>query len=637
MILAPTPRELVMEDGQVKLASNINVLTENLSSKFADRAKALTADALKPACSTETNNEVTIKLTVDADTVKEEQAYTLTISDEGITIVGNSDQGVFYGIMTLKQIARQSKNGLPKLNASDYPDFKNRGIMMDISRDKVPTMETLRMLVEMFAELKLNELQLYMEHTYAYEGHDVVWKDASPMTPDQCKQLDAWCKEFFIKLIPNQNTFGHMERWCKHEPYRQYAEAPDGYWRDELPEPWWVPNPVSFCATDDRAIALLDDMFSKLLPSFESEVFNIGMDETFDLGKVRTKELCAEKGKGRVYLDYLLKVYKLATEKYGKKVQFWADILLHYPELVADLPKDIIAMNWGYEDNHPFEKECKILGESGRDFYVCPSTCTFLCVMGRSENTLVNQRNAAYYGKLNGAIGFLNTDWGDNGHWQPLPISFPGYLYGAAVSWSLDSNEKLDVAKALDTHIFEDKAGVVGEAILKAGRIPVQTQKTSKNSLGWLMQRLENKYLGNNEFKMPWFTIKPISEENLTEAETIMQEVIDVLDKADMQREDAAQVINELKLGAKLLQISTHLNKARIAENATSYDLLSEETRNKLAKELRDYIEPYSKSWLARNRKGGMKDSVGRFENILDMLENANPFVLPQPEADYAS
>ena len=53
----------------------------------------------------------------------------------------------------------------------DYPDFPNRGFMLDVSRDKVPQLETLFWLVDLMASFKMNQLQLYMEHTFAYSDH----------------------------------------------------------------------------------------------------------------------------------------------------------------------------------------------------------------------------------------------------------------------------------------------------------------------------------------------------------------------------------------------------------------------------------------------------------------------------------
>jgi hypothetical protein len=101
--------------------------------------------------------------------------------------------------------------------------------MIDVSRDKVPTLATLFMLVDLFAELKINQLQLYTEHTFQYANHPDVWRDASPITPAEIRQLDEYCRARFIELVPNQNSFGHMARWLKHPRYAALAEAPDGF------------------------------------------------------------------------------------------------------------------------------------------------------------------------------------------------------------------------------------------------------------------------------------------------------------------------------------------------------------------------------------------------------------------------
>ena len=52
--------------------------------------------------------------------------------------------------------------------------FDHRAYMLDISRDKVPTMSTLRLLVELLARFGYNQLQLYIEHTFAYSAHEAV-------------------------------------------------------------------------------------------------------------------------------------------------------------------------------------------------------------------------------------------------------------------------------------------------------------------------------------------------------------------------------------------------------------------------------------------------------------------------------
>ena len=87
-----------------------------------------------------------------------------------------------------------------------------RGAMLDISRDKVPTMATLRGLIELLASWKINQIQLYTEHTFAYRAHPEVWATASPMTADEIVELDAFCRERFVELNADPTADNRAER-----------------------------------------------------------------------------------------------------------------------------------------------------------------------------------------------------------------------------------------------------------------------------------------------------------------------------------------------------------------------------------------------------------------------------------------
>lgn len=78
-----------------------------------------------------------------------------------------------------------------------------QGYQLDISRCKVPTMSTLFRMVDFLASLGYNQFQLYTEHTFAYSKHETVWREASPMTPDEIRALDSYCAERGIELVPN--------------------------------------------------------------------------------------------------------------------------------------------------------------------------------------------------------------------------------------------------------------------------------------------------------------------------------------------------------------------------------------------------------------------------------------------------
>jgi len=104
-----------------------------------------------------------------------------------------------------------------------------RGFMLDVSRTRVPTQAELLALVRALGRLRVNQLQLYVEHTFAFRGHEDAWKDASPLTPAEIRELDDACAALGIELVPNLNTFGHMERWLRHPRYRAMAECPEGW------------------------------------------------------------------------------------------------------------------------------------------------------------------------------------------------------------------------------------------------------------------------------------------------------------------------------------------------------------------------------------------------------------------------
>ena len=326
--------------------------------------------------------------------------------------------------------------------------FAVRSYMLDISRDKVPSMGTLKQLVEILEKFNYNQLQLYTEHTFAYSKHESVWKDASPMTAQEIRELDLFCAMHGIDLVPNQNSFGHLERWLVKPEYNHLAELPHG----GAPLPWggFKKDPTTLCPTDPASLEFLAGLYDELLPNFESRLFNIGCDETFDLlGEGRSATAVKEKGEGRVYLEFLLKVAELVRKR-GKRPMFWGDVILRHPELVPELPKDLIALDWGYEGNHPFMDEAAKFAAAGLDFYVCPGTSSWNSLAGRVENMRENMIAAERAGHLHGAKGFMVTDWGDGGHWQPLAASLPGLILGGNLAYSGASAAKMDLEDALN-------------------------------------------------------------------------------------------------------------------------------------------------------------------------------------------
>ncbi len=556
---------------------------------------------------------------VRADPSLGRDAFTLEIGGGAVRIRHGAGGARHYAEETLRQIRKQSVASLPPLRIEDAPDFPVRGLMLDVSRDRVPTRETLARLVELLALLRLNHLELYTEHTFAYRDHETVWRDASPLTADDVRWLDALCRERDIELCANQNSFGHMGRWLAHPAYRARAEAPDGF---QTKLGISLPPGVLEPTEDNAAFALA--LCRELLACHTSRRIHIGCDETFELGKGKSQAQVAAHGRGRVYLDHLLRLLG-PLQREGCEVLFWGDILRHHPELVPELPKEgTIACAWHYEAPQSsavlpdellallaefgvdrasfagFTTHVDAFARSGLPFWVCPGTSSWNSLLGRLPNARGNLLDAAEIGLARGASGYLITDWGDNGHMQPPSVSFPPLAYGAAVSWCLAANRELDLAAALDAHVFEDEAGVLGGALETLGGVYTGTGKIGMNGSPLFTELLQGGLLG------ALGTPDAAGTQRVIET---LDAAIAALGRARPRAADGALVVRELQQAARLARHGAF----RIARGA-GFDCPSDA---ELRRDLAEAVAEQRACWALRARPGGLVESVARLEATL--------------------
>jgi hypothetical protein len=393
------------------------------------------------------------------------EGYALAISKIGIEISVRETGGLRAATATLRQLLREYGRRLPCLRIRDWPDFPRRGVMLDISRGRVPKLETLLDLAEHLADFKINELQLYTEHTFAYKKYRSVWRSWGALTAKEIRILDARCRELGIDLVPNQNSFGHLRHFLEHPKLKNLAEVSAPY-EDASGE--FMRHPSTLAPNCPGTIPFLRGLYDELLPNFSSRFFNVGCDETWDLGRGQSKRLCEAKGRGRVYLDFLKRIRHEVSAR-GRRMMFWGDIILKHPKLIRELPKNTVALNWGYEANHPFAKEAAQFAKAKIPFYVCPGTSTWQTLIGKHDNALANLRAAAKAGDKFGATGYLICEWGDGGHPQPLAASWPMFLAGAALAWNAKDFDESKLVPVLSRDLFGDSRGKVAEAALELG------------------------------------------------------------------------------------------------------------------------------------------------------------------------
>jgi hexosaminidase len=518
------------------------------------------------------------------------ESYTLEITQKGVSAIGADSHGLFYAAVTLGQLIRQYGAQLPCCKIEDFPDFPIRGVMLDISRDKVPTLETLYWFIDHLAELKINHLQLYVEHTFAYTNHREVWQDASPLTPEDVRALDAYCLDRCIDLVPNQNSFGHLEQWFAHPRYLALAELPKG----GAPLPWGgvQEKPSVLCPTDYATFEFLAGLYDEYLPNFSSTLFNVGCDEPFDLrGPGRSHELVKKLGEGRVYLDYLLRLHKMVTER-GKRMAFWGDIIINHPELVPEIPPDALVLEWGYEADHPFDAHGERFASASAPFCVCPGTSSWNSLSGRSDNMLANIRSAAENGLKHGACGLIVCDWGDWGHWQPLGLSLPAFTYAAGLSWNVSSAASVDLAQTSDLFWTEG----YGKLLLELGEI----------------YRLAGALRGNST-ELFHILSKPRTRPFLAgvtpeKLEAVLERLCELEGKMKAGNSILAQ---EIAHTFRMVRAACHRGIAILRKT-----LQEPAARKALAEELDQACASLRQVWLLRNREGGLLKSITRLDPI---------------------
>lgn len=609
----PRPRHVRRERGDLSIPKSMSLTVDLSDSTLPRRATALvkqtllTRGGVRCTASNGQSRSKSVRLIVEKPPGhSSEQYYRLEIRPGLIRISIAGEASLRWALATLVQLLTSGCRRIAAMTIEDWPDFPVRGVMLDVSRDKVPKIAELMRLIDHFADWKINQLQLYMEHVFAYRGHKEVWRDASPFTPSEIRSIDRRCRQLGIELVPNQNSFGHMERWLKHPRYAPLAET-DKPWKT----PWGTTrdDPTTLCPLDRRSIRLVAEMYDQLLPNFGSRLLNVGCDETWELGQGRSKAACARLGNGRVYLEYLLKVYREVRRR-DRRMMFWADIIMQHPSLIRRLPKDSVVLIWGYEADHPFAEECRRVRSTGLEFYVCPGTSSWCSFAGRTTNSSQNLRVAAVQGQAFGATGYLMTDWGDYGHRQYAPASYGPLLYGAGLAWCRASNEKIDVGGEVDRSVLGDPACGLADLWAQAGDVYLATGVTLKNRTV-LFSVMEKKL--DEVGTIPGLTVA-----GLRKAQTCIKNIERATKRIRCKSAESKAAMAELKL---TLRVLAHASRRGLSAMDQKKKSLSGKLAADLTKDMREIIAEHRRLWLARNRPGGLRSSVGYYQDLLNEYE----------------
>jgi hexosaminidase len=395
-----------------------------------------------------------------ADEHFDAEGYLLDADSRHIWVAGATGQGLFYGVQTLRQLLRpsESKRGrkqllCPAVNIKDWPVMRWRGVHDDISRGPVPTLAFMKEQIRTVAEYKLNLFALYIEHVFDYQSQPIVAPKDGALTAAEIKELVAYARRYYVTLVPEQQAFGHLHHLLKYELYGDLAETPHGH----------VLTPAN-----EKTYELIRELYAELVPLFPGPFLHIGADETHELGTGQTKSRVDQVGLGRVYLEHLRRVAEL-LKPYHKRLLFWGDIAVHYPELLGILSREMIAVPWAYDPRPSFDELIEPFPKAGLEFLVAPGASNWNRIFPDLDAALVNIRNFTRDGQRFGALGILNTTWADDGE-ALFQMTWPAVVFGAACSWQAGEASIEAFEAKYDWAFYRNEDGTFREALANLAR-----------------------------------------------------------------------------------------------------------------------------------------------------------------------
>ena len=590
MYLIPNPKSYKEYTGTFNIKRGIEIIiSPNCSFEDLDSAIIIQKDIFNKfgfkANIRKSYREYENSIILLTDDNFKDESYRLSIDNKNVKIIGKSGSGLFYGVQTLRQLIIRDGFSLKSLEIEDEPYFENRGFFHDVTRGKVPTLNTLKNLIDKASFYKINQVQIYIEHSFAFKGMSEVWLNKDPLTSEEILLLDRYAKERHVELVPALATFGHLYEVLRTKTYQHLCEL-DGKSEDEFSFFERMAH-HTLNVSDNESILLVKKMIDEFLPLFTSNKFNICCDETFDLGKGKSEDLAMKNKEGFLYVEFLNKVIDI-VKSYNKKVLFWGDVIGNHNEFLDKIPEDVVCLSWNYS-NEAKENDIKKIASSNREVYLCPGVCGWNRFMNLIDNSLENIYRMVSYAKKYNATGILNTDWGDFGHINLLSNSMVGLAFGGSLSWNPNIDRQFDK--------FYEEISLIefGDRSKRLVKLLVMISKCQKANFEDIIRFKE---FNNTSLNFDIYKLKDDLKRSVEISEEIQSLSYQVLDKMALQ---------EFIVSSKGI-ILTNKFFIEVIEKSNN--------RIELALEIEEWFYDYMGIWRSRNKES----ELYRLRDVIEYL-----------------
>lgn len=427
-VIIPSPQIVKTSSGTFNFTPNSIIRISNDDLEFAAEQIAVSVNEYYNIDSDISNSTGNINLLIveelplpkSVNSTIRPQAYQLVIDENRISIRSTTNRGIFYGAMSLIQLIENSHSGeLQRLNIIDWPDLNVRGISDDISRGQVSTVENFKRIIDFLALYKMNTYMPYLEDMLEFDSYPTIGKERGALTKDEVEEIVDYAGKRFVDIIPIFQTLGHFENILSQNEFLKFAE---------------YPGAASISVSEEKTYLFLENMLNEVFELFPSEYINIGADESYDVGRGKSKKIKSKIGVSKIHAEHYKKVYDIC-KKNNKKVMMYGDIILSHKEILELIPKDIIIVDWHYNANTSFSST-NLFRDAGFEYIVSPSVWNYRTTFPAYQVALPNIKNLIKSGVANGSMGMINSNWGDYGAETFKEFVLFGYAWSAQCSWN---------------------------------------------------------------------------------------------------------------------------------------------------------------------------------------------------------
>ncbi|HTR81343.1 MAG TPA: glycoside hydrolase family 20 zincin-like fold domain-containing protein [Bacteroidota bacterium] len=556
-----------------------------------------------------------------------DEGYFLDVDGNGIVIIGESEKGQFYGVMTLLQLIRRQGDGMivDGVTISDFPLYPVRGITDDIARGQVSTVDNFKKIIRFLARYKINTYGLYLEDMFVFKDHPLIGKGRGALTPQEVKEIDSYARQYYIDLVPIFQTLGHWENILSIPQYLSYAEYPGGR---------------TVNVSDDKVYALLDEMIGELSSSFSSQYFNMGGDEARDVGLRANRARVAKEGLASVLAAHYNRVADI-IRKYGKIPMVYDDMILKNPDILRLLSKDIIVVDWDYDPRFTYETP-SVIRNAGFPLFVSTAVWSYPGPFPDYLNSFANIQRFGRAGYEAGASGVWTSSWNDFGGEELRELNYYGYAWAAECAWA----PLKPSAAAFDDIFFQD---FFGTSDVDAFRSAYDILSSPANRYTWseLWRHPMLPFLPPR----PQKGHSPVIMDRLESITSSMPFVLSLLKRSEhlaVRNEDHLKYLEfvaQLNLWfAKKVEVEEEVRRMSMAAGtSTNKDSLGREIVSRCSEVISDLQKlksEFKDLWLTTNKPEGLEYLMARYDQQaaywqekIDEVKQGNFWVDPELES----